>query len=126
MGDTPRVEFALGSEVSLEHFFKSSFARSFVTNYRDSKSLDYEFLDNIIAEEVETNGSNNNNFFSLVNFESKITNTVDNNNVFNKDSVNLWKTNEVNVTFYTNQIVRVYFVRKKIYFSPRIHRSNYI
>lgn len=75
MSDTPRVEFALGSEVSLEHFFKSNFARSFVTNCRDSKSLDYELLDNAFDKEIETN-TKNNNFFSLVNFENKITNIV--------------------------------------------------
>ncbi|CAK9833478.1 hypothetical protein ANTRET_LOCUS10155 [Anthophora retusa] len=92
MGDTPRVEFALGSEVSLEHFFKSSFARSFVTNCRDSKSLDYELLDNTIAEETETNG--NNNFFSLVNFEDKVTGTVDGNVCNGKDNASLWKKNE--------------------------------
>ncbi|KOC67263.1 hypothetical protein WH47_00133 [Habropoda laboriosa] len=94
MGDTPRVEFALGSEVSLEHFFKSSFARSFVTNCRDSKSLDYELLDNTISEEAETNGNNNNNFFSLVNFEDKVTSTENSNICNNKDNANLWKTNE--------------------------------
>jgi hypothetical protein len=52
--EAPRVEFALGSEVSPGHFFKSSFARSFVSaSCRDStKSLDYEFYENgTIAEE---------------------------------------------------------------------------
>ncbi|XP_043255873.1 uncharacterized protein LOC122399328 [Colletes gigas] len=92
MGDVPKVEFALGSEVSLEHFFKSSFARSFVTNCRDAKSLDYELLDNTIAEETETNGNANNNFFSLVNFGS-VTTTPDN-RVSVKDNTKLWKTNE--------------------------------
>ncbi|XP_076621876.1 uncharacterized protein LOC143342168 [Colletes latitarsis] len=92
MGDVPKVEFALGSEVSLEHFFKSSFARSFVTNCRDAKSLDYELLDNTIAEETETNGNANNNFFSLVNFGS-MTTTPDN-RVSVKDNTKLWQTNE--------------------------------
>lgn len=84
---TPKVEFALGSEVSPGHFFKSDFARSFVTTTgaRDSKSLDYEFYD---AEDhrqqvhagaapsaaatpiggLESGSSGNNNFYSLVNF----------------------------------------------------------
>ncbi|XP_003702840.1 uncharacterized protein LOC100877540 [Megachile rotundata] len=91
MSDTPKVEFALGSEVSLGHFFKSSFARSFVTNCRDSKSFDFELLDTTIAEEAEPNG--NNNFFSLVNFEDRV--RITDNNVFDKDSAKFWKTNEV-------------------------------
>ncbi|XP_076752586.1 uncharacterized protein LOC143424421 [Xylocopa sonorina] len=94
MSDTPRVEFALGSEVSLEHFFKSSFARSFVTNCRDSKSLDYELLDNQIATETKTNGSNNNNFFSLLNFGDVLTNTADSKVIINKDTANFWKAKE--------------------------------
>ncbi|XP_011495325.1 PREDICTED: LOW QUALITY PROTEIN: uncharacterized protein DDB_G0271670 [Ceratosolen solmsi marchali] len=71
--ESPRVEFALGSEVSPGHFFKSSFARSFVSaSSRDStKSLDYDFYENgTIAEEpVDVAPDNaNNNFYSLVNF----------------------------------------------------------
>lgn len=103
MGDTPRVEFALGREVSMEHFFKSSFARSFVTNSRDSKSLDYEILVNTITEETETN-VNNNNFFSLVNFNDKLT-TIPVNNVFNKGNANVWKTNEVNIVLRAGEIL---------------------
>ncbi|XP_029052743.1 uncharacterized protein LOC114880656 [Osmia bicornis bicornis] len=91
MGDTPKVEFALGSEVSLGHFFKSSFARSFVTNCRDSKSFDYEFFDNTIAEEAEPNG--NNQFFSLVNFEDRV--RITENNVFNQENAKVWKMSEV-------------------------------
>lgn len=91
MSDTPKVEFALGSEVSLGHFFKSSFARSFVTNCRDSKSFDFELLDTTIAEEAEPNG--NNHFFSLVNFEDRV--RVTDSNVFDKDSAKFWKMNEV-------------------------------
>ncbi|XP_076234352.1 uncharacterized protein LOC143179154 [Calliopsis andreniformis] len=96
MGDVPRVEFALGSEVSLEHFFKSSFARSFVTNSRDTKSLDYELLDNTIIEEAETNGNSNNNinnFFSLVNFGNGTTTVLDN-RIVSKDKTNVWKKSE--------------------------------
>ncbi|XP_012171866.1 uncharacterized protein LOC100651463 isoform X2 [Bombus terrestris] len=90
--NTPKVEFALGSEVSLNHF-KSNFARSFVTNCRESKSLDYELPNNTTEEDdTQTNG-NNNNFLSLVNFGSDITTVVDN-NAFKKGSPNLWKTNE--------------------------------
>ncbi|KZC05670.1 PREDICTED: uncharacterized protein LOC107194019 [Dufourea novaeangliae] len=90
MVDAPKVEFALGSEVSLEHFFKSSFARSFVTNCRDSKSLDYELLDNTIAEEPESYGNaGNNNFFSLVNF-GNVTTALDN-RVSGKGNSNPWQ-----------------------------------
>ncbi|XP_033187014.1 uncharacterized protein LOC117155282 [Bombus vancouverensis nearcticus] len=89
--NTPKVRFALGSEVSSNHF-KSNFARSFVTNCRASKSLDYELLNNTTNEDdTQTNG-NNNNFTSLLNFGSDITTVVDNNAC--KDSPNLWKTNE--------------------------------
>lgn len=95
MGDAPKVEFALGSEVSLEHFFKSSFARAFVSTSRDSKSLDYELFDNVIAEDLDPNGNtDNNNFFSLVNFGN--TTIRSENRVSGKDSVNLWKQIEVN------------------------------
>lgn len=99
--NTPKVEFALGSEVSLNHF-KSNFARSFVTNCREAKSLDYELLNNTTDEEnTQTNG-NNNNCFSLVNFGSDITTVVDN-NAFKKDPPELWKTNEVNIlSFFFN------------------------
>ncbi|XP_012279537.1 uncharacterized protein LOC105699254 [Orussus abietinus] len=86
MADGPKVEFALGSEVSPGHFFKSSFARSFVTNCRDTKSLDIGFLDNAIAEEPESivaADNRNNNFCSLVNFGS-----------LTGDCHNLWKVNE--------------------------------
>ncbi|XP_011879730.1 PREDICTED: uncharacterized protein LOC105568563 isoform X2 [Vollenhovia emeryi] len=71
--ETPKVEFALGSEVSPGRFFKSAFARNFIGSGRDCKSLDYELLDNVGSEEERNaNGNNNarcnNNFFSLVNF----------------------------------------------------------
>ncbi|XP_053973952.1 uncharacterized protein LOC128873931 [Hylaeus volcanicus] len=93
MGDAPKVEFALGSEVSLEHFFKSSFARAFATTCRDAKSLDYEIVDNIIAEETDSNVNvDNNNFFSLVNVGTATTSTG--NRVYTKDNANLWKTNQ--------------------------------
>ncbi|KAK2586585.1 hypothetical protein KPH14_011463 [Odynerus spinipes] len=75
----PKVEFALGSEVSPCHFFKSSFARSLVRNARDAKSLDYELLDNgtIIEETAECNADGrNNNFFSLLEFRSEKTTTT--------------------------------------------------
>lgn len=117
--NTPKVEFALGSEVSLNHF-KSNFARSFVTNCRESKSLDYELPNNTTEEDdTQTNG-NNNNFLSLVNFGSDITTVVDN-NAFKKGSPNLWKTNEVNILFFffifikplINQIVCIMYFRHK-------------
>ena len=71
MGESsPRVEFALGSEVSPGHFFKSSFARSFVSaSCRDSKSLDYELYEEGL-EESRPPGLNN-NFYSLVDFEAE-------------------------------------------------------
>lgn len=67
--ETPKVEFALGSEVSPGRFFKSAFARNFISSGRDCKSLDYELLDNAEEnEEDRNNNARNNNFFSLVNF----------------------------------------------------------
>ncbi|XP_024878787.1 uncharacterized protein LOC112459089 [Temnothorax curvispinosus] len=67
--ETPKVEFALGSEVSPGRFFKSAFARNFISSGRDCKSLDYELLDNVGEnEEDRNNNARNNNFFSLVNF----------------------------------------------------------
>jgi len=69
--EIPKVEFALGSEVSPGRFFKSAFARNFISSGRDCKSLDYELLDNVDESEEERNNNNNvrnNNFFSLVNF----------------------------------------------------------
>ncbi|XP_066600322.1 uncharacterized protein [Prorops nasuta] len=65
MGEAPKVEFALGGQVSPGQFFKSSFARSFVLSCHDSKSLNYEMP----TEKHEDNVDNkNNNFFSLINF----------------------------------------------------------
>ncbi|XP_018376550.1 PREDICTED: uncharacterized protein LOC108769840 [Trachymyrmex cornetzi] len=67
--ETPKVEFALGSEVSPGRFFKSAFARNFISSGRDCKSLDYELLDNVERNEGDRNNNGrNNNFFSLVNF----------------------------------------------------------
>ncbi|XP_011060432.1 PREDICTED: uncharacterized protein LOC105149593 [Acromyrmex echinatior] len=67
--ETPKVEFALGSEVSPGRFFKSAFARNFISSGRDCKSLDYELLDNVERNEDDRNNNGrNNNFFSLVNF----------------------------------------------------------
>lgn len=67
--ECPKVEFALGSEVSPGRFFKSAFARNFIGSGRDCKSLDYELLDNVGAGgEDRNNNARNNNFFSLVNF----------------------------------------------------------
>lgn len=92
MSDRPKVEFALGSEVSMGHFFKSSFARSFISNCRDAKSLDYEFLDNgTITEEPEgVSDKGNNNFYSLVNFGSTIEEGSD-----TEPSRSVWKIGEV-------------------------------
>lgn len=67
--EAPKVEFALGSEVSPGRFFKSAFARNFISSGRDCKSLDYQLLDNVEeSEEDRNNNARNNNFFSLVNF----------------------------------------------------------
>ncbi|XP_076293540.1 uncharacterized protein LOC143215346 [Lasioglossum baleicum] len=94
MGDAPKVEFLLGSEVSVGQFFKSSFARAFVTNSRDSKSLDYQSLDNANSEEPKLNGNNdNNNYFSLVNFGNGT--TTPNSRVSGKGNANVWKQIEV-------------------------------
>lgn len=94
--ETPKVEFALGSEVSPGRFFKSAFARNFISSGRDCKSLDYELLDNAVVDEREDRNNNaRNNFFSLVNFtDDKPVNG-------NDDAAALWQQpkpkNEVNV-----------------------------
>jgi len=75
--ETPKVEFALGSEVSPGRFFKSAFARNFISSGRDCKSLNYELLDNGVQEEEDRNNNGRNNFFSLVNFADKPTNGED-------------------------------------------------
>ncbi|XP_032670272.1 uncharacterized protein LOC116843713 isoform X2 [Odontomachus brunneus] len=72
---TPKVEFALGSEVSPGRFFKSAFARTFTNGNagcRDCKSLDYELLHDaaaavaVVSEDLGNNNNNNNaRFFSL-------------------------------------------------------------
>lgn len=86
--ESPKVEFALGSEVSPGRFFKSTFARAFTTTTtttatitattgnsnggdgsdRDCKSLDYELLQNAAGPVavVEDHGDRDNRFFSLV------------------------------------------------------------
>lgn len=94
MSDNPKLEFALGSEVSMGHFFKSSFARSFISNCRDSKSLDYEFLDNgTITEEPESlNKGKNSNFYSLMNFGSGNDDEEGNDS---EQSRSIWKIGEV-------------------------------
>lgn len=68
--EIPKVEFALGSEVSPGRFFKSAFARNFISSGRDCKSLDYELLDNAVVDQRDdrNNNTRNNNFFSLVTF----------------------------------------------------------
>lgn len=78
MTDTPpKVEFALGSEVSPGHFFKSSFARSFASGSNriaDTKSLDYDFYEanaTIVEEPPDSPSQQNNNFYSLVNFDKE-------------------------------------------------------
>ena len=94
MSASSKVEFALGREVSMGPFFKSSFARSFISNYRDSKSLDYEFLDNgTITEEPEgANNSRNNNCFSLMNFGLTTEQPKD-----TESSRSVWKIGEVSI-----------------------------
>ncbi|XP_011315351.1 uncharacterized protein [Fopius arisanus] len=80
----PKVEFELGREVSPGNFFKSSFARSFVSNCRDMNSLDSDYTDLMNDDNSEKNLStdtitSNNNYFSLNNFESptKIFGSID-------------------------------------------------
>lgn len=89
MGDSPKVEFALGSEVSPGHFFKSNFARQFVnTCGRDSKSLDYEFIDNgTISEEPELLSSLNASL-NCNNANGSSTNNINSNNVGNNNHNN--------------------------------------
>ncbi|XP_011250831.1 uncharacterized protein LOC105248011 [Camponotus floridanus] len=84
--ETPKVEFALGSEVSPGRFFKSAFARNFISSGRDCKSLDYELLDNAVVDEREDRNNNaRNNFLSLVNFaDDKPVNV-------NDDAAALWE-----------------------------------
>ncbi|XP_058793114.1 uncharacterized protein DDB_G0271670-like [Phymastichus coffea] len=78
MADSPpKIEFALGSEVSPGHFFKSSFARRFAdgvggSRLADTKSLDYDLANATIAEEPPCSPSQLNNFHSLVNFDKEI------------------------------------------------------
>lgn len=98
--EIPKVEFALGSEVSPGRFFKSAFARNFISSGRDCKSLDYELLDNAVVDERDdrNNNTRNNNFFSLVNFaDDKPVNDG------GGDAAVLWEQpkpkNEVNVCF---------------------------
>ncbi|KAJ8667330.1 hypothetical protein QAD02_008992 [Eretmocerus hayati] len=91
----PRPEFALGSEVSPTHFFKSSFARSFVNTGSNKasgvKSLHLGGHHDDIESQVLVNGisnsnnsiggsvtvgngssnNNNNNFYSLVHFSQQ-------------------------------------------------------
>lgn len=91
----PKVEFALGSEVSPCHFFKSSFARSLVRNARDAKSLDYELLDNgtIIEETPECNADGrNNNFFSMLEFRNEKTTSTNSSTRLNESNTDnaLW------------------------------------
>ena len=92
MNEFPKVEFALGKEVSMGQFFKSSFARSFFSHCRDTKSLDYEFLDNgTITEEPEgVSDKGNNNFYSLVNFGSTMEEEI-----YADQSGSVWKIEEV-------------------------------
>ncbi|XP_014484204.1 PREDICTED: uncharacterized protein LOC106749347 [Dinoponera quadriceps] len=69
--ESPKVEFALGSEVSPGRFFKSAFARTFTNGNggcRDCKSLDYELVHDAaaaVAAASEDLGNNNGRFFSL-------------------------------------------------------------
>ncbi|KAG7189496.1 hypothetical protein KM043_017190 [Ampulex compressa] len=107
MSDAPKVEFAIGSEMSPGHFFKSSFARSFITSCRETKSLDYEFLDNgTIAEEAESHiDGKNNNFFSLINFADSTSNAE---SIGGSKNEGVWKTSETTpVSTDTNEIERL-------------------
>ncbi|XP_051162654.1 uncharacterized protein LOC127282456 [Leptopilina boulardi] len=110
MSDNPKLEFALGSEVSMGHFFKSSFARSFISNCRDSKSLDYEFLDNgTITEEPESlNKGKNSNFYSLMNFG---TGNDDEEGNDSEQSRSIWKIGETSTK--TMETVELEKLRKK-------------
>ncbi|XP_012267126.2 uncharacterized protein LOC105692477 [Athalia rosae] len=90
MVDMQKVEFAVGSEVSPASFYKSAFARSFAMNSRETKSLDFGFMNNeTIAEEptdcnVNTD-SKNNNFVSQHTGGKQSCNTSD---------VKLWRIHE--------------------------------
>ncbi|XP_046492226.1 uncharacterized protein [Neodiprion pinetum] len=90
MGETPKVEFAVGSEVSSVSFYKSSFARSFAMNARETKSLDFAFMNGeTIAEEPNsspTSYDNRNNNFVLHN-------SITGKTVSSSD-VKLWRINE--------------------------------
>lgn len=94
MVDTPKVEFAVGSEVSPVSFYKSAFARSFALNSRETKSLDFGFMNSeTIAEEPTecntTTDNRNNNFVpQSTNVNGKPVNTSD---------LKLWRINEVNI-----------------------------
>ncbi|XP_015125118.1 uncharacterized protein LOC107046907 [Diachasma alloeum] len=74
--NNPKIEFELGKEVSPGNFFKSSFARSFVSNCHDIKSLDTDYVDNLMSEDHSEGNlstdtiTSNNNYFSLNTFES--------------------------------------------------------
>lgn len=89
----PKIEFEVGSEVSPGHFFKSSFARSFVTNCRDIKSLDTEFMD--VNEEqsdgnLSTDTIKSNNYYSLVNFDNANEQFEQTNSLSTKVSIDLF------------------------------------
>lgn len=88
--EKPKAEFVLGSEVSPSQFFKSTFARKFVTNCHDYNSLDYEILADTNTEQ-DNNDSRNNNFFSMNNFTDKSVNEKD--VTYTVDSSKLQKVN---------------------------------
>lgn len=98
MADTPKVEFAVGSEVSHASFYKSAFARSFAINSRETKSLDFGFAKHpeTIAEEPisalilrNANNDNRNNNNSNNNHFSHHNNGAD---------IKLWRINEVSTS----------------------------
>ncbi|XP_046751269.1 uncharacterized protein LOC124414285 [Diprion similis] len=94
MGESQKVEFAVGSEVSPVSFYKSAFARSFVMNSRETKSLDFGFMNSeTIAEEPinstspTSNDNRNNNFVPQ---NSQITGKP-----ISSSDVKLWRINEI-------------------------------
>lgn len=77
-----KVEFAVGSQVSMGQFFKSSFARSFVTNCRDSQSLNFDLNESSINDDLKIICPDNtiNNRPSLPYFNGDVI-QYDNNNI---------------------------------------------
>ncbi|XP_063987234.1 uncharacterized protein LOC135167699 [Diachasmimorpha longicaudata] len=76
MEKNPKIQFELGKEVSRGNFFKSSFARSFVSNCHDVKSLDINYMNKLLNDDQSEGNlstdtiTSNNNYYSLNNFQT--------------------------------------------------------